>query len=263
MDKIEASGRTLEEALQMAAQQLGVTTDAVDYDIVEEGTKGFLGLGQTPTVVKAWVREGEQPAAPVAAPVAEAVEEPAVEEEAEEVAAAEEVAPEPAEEEPESKRAETPEEGDGEELANVVVGTVREILESMRVKANPVLKSLTDEEVVVDLVGPDVAILIGRRGQTLDALQYLVGIIASRRVQSKRRIILDAEDYRGRHREMLERKAREYATAVKAEGKEAVLEPQPARDRRIIHVTLADDPEVYTYSEGEGEDRHVVISPKK
>jgi len=271
LDRVEASGRTLEEALQLAAQQLGVTTDAVEYEVVEEGTKGFLGLGQTPTVVKAWPREAGPPAAePVAERVAETVEEPAAEElevaeeEAEEEA--EEAAAEQPQEQPEPEVAEAPEEAEDEEgegFAEAVVGAVSEILKPMGVSASPVLRSVTDEEVVIDLVGQDVAILIGRRGQTLDALQYLVGIIASRRVHTRRRVILDAEDYRERHKEMLERKAREYAIAVKSEGKEAVLEPQPARDRRIIHVALADDPDVYTYSEGDGEDRHVVISPKK
>jgi len=262
LDKIEASGRTLEEALQLAAQQLGVTTDAVEYEVVEEGTKGFLGLGQTPTVVKAWPREAGQPVAePVAEPVEEPAAEEAVEEEAEEAAAAvEQAAVERAEEQPEPEPAE---EEEGEGLVQTVLQTLGEILQPMGVDAKPVLKSDTAEEVVIDLVGPDVAILIGRRGQTLDALQYLIGVIASRRVRSRRRIILDAEDYRERHREMLEHKAQDYAKAVKSEGREAVLEPQPARDRRIIHVALADDPDVYTYSEGEGEDRHVVISPRK
>ncbi|MGC8863537.1 MAG: RNA-binding cell elongation regulator Jag/EloR [Armatimonadota bacterium] len=252
MDKIEASGRTLEEALQLAAQQLGVTTDAIDYEIVEEGTKGFLGLGQTPTVVKAWRRETDQPPAAgvqTAAEPAQGQGAPEIEEAPE---AVEQAAAEPA-----------PTKVQSENAADTILRTASEILKPMDLKVRPVLKSDTPEEIVIDLVGPDVAILIGRRGQTLDALQYLVGIIASRRVSGKRRIVLDAEGYRDRHRQLLERKAREYAAAVKAEGKEAVLEPQPARDRRIIHLALANDPDVYTYSEGEGDDRHVVISPKK
>jgi len=115
----------------------------------------------------------------------------------------------------------------------------------------------------VTLAGEDVAILIGRHGQTLDALQYLVGIIANRDPHARRRVTLDAEGYRERHRQALEKTALDYARAVKDEGKEAVLEPQSARDRRIIHVALAEHPDVYTYSEGEGDERHVVISPRK
>jgi len=252
VDKVEASGRTLEEALQLAAQQLGVTTDAVDYEIVEEGTKGFLGLGQTPTVVRAWRRQAEPPVTAATPPATEPIAEQAVPKIEEVPAPAEESAPEHA-----------PTEEKGKDLVDTVLRTLNEILKPMGLRVRAELKSDSPEEVVIDLVGPDVAILIGKRGQTLDALQYLVGIITSRRATGKKRIILDAEGYRERHKEFLERKAREYAAAVKAEGKEAVLEPQPARDRRVIHLALADDPDVYTYSEGEGDERHVVISPKK
>ena len=258
MKRVEASGRTLEEALHSAAQQLKVSVDAVEYEVVEEGARGFLGLGQTPTVIKAWAGEAAKAVA-ASRKLSGSVEE-AAEEEAEEIAVQVEEAAAPEPEEPQEAQVS---EEDAEAFVEAVMGTVGEILKPMRVDARPVLKATTDEEVVIDLVGPDVAILIGRRGQTLDALQYLVGIIASRRVHGRRRIVLDAEQYRERHQAMLEQKAREYAKAVKAEGKEAVLEPQPPRDRRIIHVALADDPDVYTYSEGEGDERHVVISPRK
>ncbi|MCX8052346.1 MAG: Jag N-terminal domain-containing protein [Armatimonadetes bacterium] len=247
MEKIEASGRTLEEALQLAAQKLGVTIDALDYEIIEQGSKGFLGIGQTPTVIKAWLRE-EIVTTPVSDEKAAVEESEGIEKETPEAAVSEE-------------KSEEKKEKEG--LTDMLLRTLNEILKPMGVNVRPVLKSDTPEEVVIDLVGPDVAILIGKRGQTLDALQYLLGIIASRRMRNKKRIILDAENYRDRHRAMLERKAREYAAAVKAEGKEAVLEPQPARDRRIIHLALLNDPDVYTYSEGEGDERHVVISPKR
>jgi spoIIIJ-associated protein len=303
LDKIEATGRTLEEALQSAAQQLHVSVDAVDYEVVEEGAKGFLGLGQTPTLVKAWIGDRVQPARPAVREAPSEIEEEAIEEE--EVIEEEEepvsppsvvggmsdAEPEPevvggisdVEEEPEvvggvsdaelsvvggvsdaePAAAVAPPVAGEDEFVDAVIASLTDILGPMGADARPVLRSADEEEVVVDLVGPDVAILIGRRGQTLDALQYLVGLIAGKRFPNRRRVVLDAEHYRDRHRELLESKAHEYAMAVKAEGSEAVLEPQPARDRRIIHVALADDPDVYTYSEGDGEDRHVVISPKK
>lgn len=272
MDKIEANGRTVEEAVQAAAEQLGVSIDAVEYDVEDHGAKGFLGLGGTPAVITAWVREGY---------VAGARPEPRAAQQAPEVSAPE---PRPVEStaariEPEAERTEdepppvtpaaverpsAPASG-GQDAAFVdaLTGAVTDILAAMQVDAKPVVRSSDEEEVQVEIVGSDVAILIGKHGQTLDALQYLVGIIANRHVPTRRRVILDAEGYRERHRQLLEGKAREYADAVKAEGKEAVLEPQSPRDRRIIHVALADDPDVYTYSEGEGDDRHVVISPKK
>lgn len=262
MDKIEVTGRTLEEALQLAAQQLGVSANAVEYEIVEEGSHGFLGLGQTPTVLQAWAQEGAEKVAAPPPAIEPEVEEVEVQEETIQVESLETAATEEIEI-PREEPVKTEASGDADAFAEAVTDSLSQILKPMKVDAKPVVKSIDDEEIIVDIVGSDTAILIGRRGATLDALQYLVGIIANRRVPGRRRVILDAERYRERHNEMLERKAIEYAKAVKQEGKEAVLEPQPARDRRVIHLTLADNPDVYTYSEGEGDDRHVVISPKK
>ncbi|MEN6582441.1 MAG: RNA-binding cell elongation regulator Jag/EloR [Armatimonadota bacterium] len=253
MAEVEVSGRTLEEAVELAARELGVTTDAVEYEIVEEGTKGFLGLGQTPTVVKARVKEGYV-AAPKPAPAP--VRELEVEEE--------ESVPVEIISEEENIQPQAPATGTvGDPVVERAINILNDVLNAMGVDAKPVLKSADRDEVTIDLVGGDVAILIGKHGQTLDALQYLIGLAVAKHSTDRRRLILDAERYRARHQEMLERKAHEYADAVKAEGREAVLEPQDARDRRIIHMALAEDPDVYTYSEGEGSDRHVVISPKK
>jgi len=143
-----------------------------------------------------------------------------------------------------------------------LIGT---ILDAMRFDAKPELASEDDEEIRINLSGDsnDIGRLIGRHGQTLDALQYILGIAVNRSSSQKIRVLLDAEGYRERHQQMLEAKALEIAKQVKELGEEAVLDPQPPRDRRIIHVALADDPDVITYSEGEGDDRHVVISPRK
>lgn len=236
----------MEEALQAAARELGVSTDAVEYEIVEEGTKGFLGLGQVPTTVKAHIREGyDGPVKPVA-PAPKDADVPVV----------------PVEDISDEETVQTPE-ANGDEFVTSALKMVSEIVDAMGIDARVVLKSAEPEEIVIDIDGKDGSILIGKHGQTLDALQYLVGLILNRDYDNRRRIILDADGYRARYQELLERKAREYADAVKAEGKEAVLEPQSPRDRRIVHMALADDPDVYTYSEGMGDDRHVVISPKK
>ena len=239
MDLIEVNGRTLEEAVQAAALELGVSTDAVDYEMVEEGTKGFLGLGQVPTTIKARIKDSYT--GPIEPPAQK---------------------PEPAVSIEDISDQEPAPESDGDYVEKAV-RMVRDIVKAMGLDAVVELKSADNEEVLIEIDGPDSAILIGRQGQTIDALQYLLGLILNRDVENRRRIILDAEGYRARHQETLEKRAREYADAVKSAGKEAVLDPQPARDRRIIHVALADDPDVYTYSEGIGDDRHVVISPKK
>lgn len=253
MNKIEVSGRTTEEAIQIAAKELGVGTDAVEYEIVEEGAKGFLGLGQSPTLIKAWVAEGAAPA-PKPAAAAPVIEEQPVEEAEEEEPVAEEVQP---------RESVASEAATDQEFMDVLMGMLNDILEAMEVDAKPVVRPSVSGEIVVEIKGKDVAILIGRHGQTLDALQYLVSIAANRACDTRHRVVLDAEGYRQRYEEVLIKKAQEYANAVRAEGQECELEPQSARDRRIVHMALADDPDVYTYSEGEGDNRHVVISPKK
>ena len=259
MDKIEVNGRTLEEAVQMAAQELKVGVDGVDYEILEEGSKGFLGLGGIPTAIKAWVREDYE--APAEAAVSAA--QPVLEEEEEAEVEMEEQEPEPtpiAQVEPAERRP-------AGEMAQLfrdgVMKVVSDVLKAMDLDATATVRSMDEEEIWVDIVGKDIEVLIGKQGQTLDALQYLVGIAASRDSGSRMRVVLDADGYRDRHRLTLEKTAQDYAKAVKDAGQEAVLEPQSARDRRIIHMALAEDPDVYTYSEGEGDDRHVVISPKK
>lgn len=231
MKTVEVSGRTLEEALGAAALELSVSKDNLDYEIIEEGSKGFIGLGQTPTIIKAWV--SEHPAEP---------------------------AQTEAEAGPETSQA--PAEGN-DEFVQAALDVLATILPAMGLDAKPVLKSADAEYVHIDIVGTDLAILIGKHGQTLDALQYLLQIAASKKTDKEARIVLDAEGYRERHNKLLEKKALEYAEAVKQQQKEAVLDPQPARDRRIIHMTLVDHPDVYTYSEGFGDERHVVISPKR
>ena len=236
MKTVEASGRTLEEAVATAAQEMGISADGVEYEIVEEGTKGFLGLGQMPTTIKAWIKEGYEPAVKAKEVPVKVV----------------------SDEEEESGFT-----GENNMFVEETIRIVRDILKAMEVDAKPVLKSADDEEVTVNIVGDDVAILIGKHGQTLDALQYIVGLAVAKYSDTRKRLILDAEGYRARHQETIEARAREYADAVRAEGREAVLDPQNPRDRRIVHMTLADDPDVYTYSEGEGDERHVVISPKK
>jgi len=247
MNKIEVSGRTTEEAIQIAARELGVGTDAVEYEIVEEGTKGFLGLGTSPTLIKAWVAEGVTPAPkPKPAPV--------VEEEAEEQPDV------PGQPRPTPVREPS---GDAEEFKARLTKMLEDIMGAMNIAGSVSVRAGEGDEIIAELEGKDVAILIGRQGQTLDALQYLVSIAANRAEGTRFRVILDAEGYRKRYEDVLIKKAQEYAEAVKAEGQECELEPQPARDRRIIHMALADDPDVYTYSEGEGDRRHVVISPKK
>lgn len=251
MNKIEVSGRTTEEAIQVAARELGVATDAVEYEIIEEAAKGFLGMGQSPSLIKAWVAEGYEVTSRPTPETLPVIEEEAKEEQPEVVG------------QPRPTPASPATSGDEAEFKKGLTKMLEDVLKAMDVEGKVAVRSGEGDEIVGEIEGKDVAILIGRQGQTLDALQYLVSIAVNRTYGAHYRVILDAEGYRRRYEEVLIKKAQEYADMVKAEGQECELEPQPARDRRIVHLSLADDPDVYTYSEGEGDNRHVVISPKK
>ena len=250
MNKIEVTGRTTEEAIQNAAHELGVGTDRVEYEIVEEGAKGFLGMGQTPSLIKAWVAEGYD-----AAPKPRTEPMPVAEEPEEKPAAIQQPKPAPAA--PAASGSEV------DEFKSALVKMLDDILGAMEIPGKVLVRTGEGDEIIAEIEGKDAGILIGTHGQTLDALQYLVSIAANRACGTRYRVILDAEGYRKRYEDILIKKAHEYANAVKGEGQECELEPQPARDRRIVHMALADDPDVDTYSEGEGDNRHVVITPKK
>ena len=230
MRTIEITGKTIEEAKELAAAELGVPIDQIEFETVEEGGKGFLGLSRNLARVRATAD-------------VEPVEEPAGE---------------PTSEHPAPQRTL----GDQTE-SEWVLTMVKQTLSAAKLDATAALKPESGDDVNIEISGPDVAILIGKHGQTLDALQYLLTVALSRVSDKRTRVNLDAEGYRDRYAELLTAKALEYARRVKESGEEAVLDPQSPRDRRLVHVALADDPDIYTYSEGDGDYRHVVISPRK
>jgi predicted RNA-binding protein Jag len=238
MRTVETTGKTIEEAKQLAAEELGVPLDQIEFEILNEGSKALLGLSRTPAKVKATVAgdagvdvsyQEFEDAEPEAQPVSEEAEPVYID----------------------------------SSPGEWVMDLLKNILSAAQLDATPTLRSENETDIDINLEGPDVAILIGKHGQTLDALQYLLGIALNRLTEIRMRVTLDAEGYRDRHAQMLTAKALDYAKQVKDSGQEAVLDPQSSRDRRIMHMALADDAEIYTYSEGEGPDRHVVISPRK
>jgi spoIIIJ-associated protein len=230
MRTIEITGKTIEEAKELASAELGVPIDQIEFETVDEGGKGFLGLSRNLARVKATAD-------------VEPIEEPEGE---------------PVAEHPAAQRTL----GDQTE-SEWVLSMVQQTLAAAKLDASAALKSEAGGDIGIEISGPDVAILIGKHGQTLDALQYLLTVALSRVSDKRTRVNLDAEGYRDRYAELLTAKALEYARRVKESGEEAVLDPQSPRDRRLVHVALAEDPDVYTYSEGDGDYRHVVISPRK
>ena len=148
-------------------------------------------------------------------------------------------------------------------VAGEAVKLVQDILNAGQIGATARISEIAADGVEIEIEGGDSLVLVGKQGQTLDALQFLSGIMINRQRDTKVRLTLEAAGYRRKHRETLEKTARELAEQVVEHAQEAELEPLPARDRRIIHNALKDHPGVLTYSEGEGENRRVVISPKQ
>jgi spoIIIJ-associated protein len=137
-----------------------------------------------------------------------------------------------------------------------------EILQAMSVPATVGAQLQSDGAIRLFVEGPEMGVVIGKHGATINALQYLVGLIVQKRLGERIRLVIDAEGYRSRREQALKEMALTYAQRVKETGHEAVLDALQSYERRIIHNTLSEDPDVFTYSEGEEPDRRVVISPR-
>ena len=268
-DYITVSAKTLDDAITEALVQLGVTSDRLDYIVVEKGSEGFLGIGRKQAVIKARRKREEKP-------VEETVEESKVE-----TPVKEEVKPEkktekkPAKEHSHTKknvREEKPEvksEPTTEvELAKVEPQTIEtcekfiyDVMNAMGMDDVKVT-SVVDEEgaLSINMEGSNMGILIGKRGQTLDSLQYLTNRVANKMQDGYVRVKLDTEDYRRRRKETLENLAKNIASKVKRTRKTVSLEPMNPYERRIIHSALQSDPAVSTHSEGEEPYRRVVVT---
>lgn len=152
-----------------------------------------------------------------------------------------------------------------EDIAALAKEVLERLLTLMKVPAAVQIGEVPGEEtrIALDISGDDLGVLIGRRGETLSSLQYLVNLIASRRLKVNAGVTVDVERYRQRRHEALQRLALRIADRVKSTERPISLEPMPSSERRIIHLVLRDDPEVTTQSVGQGESRKVVISPKR
>jgi spoIIIJ-associated protein len=228
MKEVEKSARTVEEAIELALEELGADRKEVEVDVLSEGSHGVFGIGAEEARVKVRLVE------------------PAVAEKAAKLSADE------------------------------VVEVARDILETILDKAGLVAgvsyrddavvqeAERTPSPIVFDVEGEDLGILIGRRGQTLACLQYIVRLIAGNRMKAVTSpIVIDVNGYKQRRYRSLQALAQRIAEEVEANGEPFALEPMPAYERRIIHMALAEHPTVTTQSTGVGEDRKVVIMPRK
>ncbi len=242
---IDVSGSTLEEAIEEGLQQLGLTRNDVIIEIVEEGSRGVLGLG---------AREARVRLTPLRAPIASAPEPPP--------------SPKPGRR-PKEPAAIPAGAGEPDREANVAREVLEELLSKMRIKATVQVRRADSADIegeapwILDIQGRDLGILIGRHGETLDALQYITRLIASRELQHRANIIVDVEGYKTRRETSLRKLALNMAAQARQMGRTMTLEPMPPHERRIIHIALRDDDTVITESIGMGDSRRVTIIPKK
>ena len=207
MDYIEISAKTVDDAITEAIIKLGTTHDKIEYEVIEKGSAGFLGINRKDAVIRARKK-------------------------------------------------------------NDTNDNIRDFLESvfkaMGLTVTIQIEKEEDSNVVnVDLKGDDMGVLIGKRGQTLDSIQYLTSLVVNKGNAGYVRVKVDTENYRARRKETLENLAKNIAFKVKRTKKPVFLEPMNPFERRVIHSTLQNDKFVTTHSEGEEPYRHVVVTLKK
>ncbi|MBQ9886862.1 MAG: protein jag [Lachnospiraceae bacterium] len=207
MEYIQITGKNVDEAVTNALIKLGITSDKLEYEVVEKGSSGFLGIGSKPAVIKA-------------------------------------------------RKIAT--------IEDKAADFLNDVLTSINMDVN--IDTKFDEEkqsLDIDMSGNDMGILIGKRGQTLDALQYLTSLVVNKDCEEYVKVKLDTENYRERRRVALESLAKNIAAKVKRTRRSVSLEPMNPYERRVIHSTLQNDRYVFTKSEGEEPYRHVVVCLKR
>ena len=209
MEFKEYKGKNVDEAITNACVDLGITTEKLEYEVIEKGGSGFLGIGSKPAIIKAKKKESV------------------------------------------------------EEIAREFLNKVFEAME-LTVKLDINVEENEKENIVnIDIIGEDMGILIGKRGQTLDSLQYLVSLVINKESDKFSRVKLDTENYRERRKATLENLAKNISLKVKRIKRPVAIEPMNPYERRIIHSALQNDKFCTTKSEGEEPFRHVVVVLKK
>lgn len=207
MEFIEVSAKTVDDAITESLVKLGTTSDKIEYEVIEKGSSGFLGIGSRPAVIK--VRKKS-------------------------------------------------------EVEDYVYDFLHNVFLAMNLEVEIVInKSEDGKNVDVELKGEEMGVLIGKRGQTLDSLQYLTNLAVGKQVNEYVKVKIDTEDYRKRRRDTLENLAKNIAYKVKRTKRSVSLEPMNPFERRVIHSALQNDRYVNTHSEGEEPYRHVVVTLKR
>ena len=207
MEFIQVSAKTVNDAITEACQKLTVTSDKLEYEVLEEGSSGFLGIGAKPAIIKARVKSS---------------------------------------------------------VEDTAKDFLKEVFDAMGlIVVVDVKYDEADSSMEIELSGDEMGVLIGKRGQTLDSLQYLVSLVVNKNVENYIRVKVDTENYRQRRRETLENLAKNISYKVKRTKRPVSLEPMNPYERRIIHSALQNDRYVTTHSEGNEPYRHVVVTIKR
>lgn len=266
MNNVEAEGSSIDEAIERALQQLGVTRDKVDVDILANATRGLFGLGGKPARVRATLRSLNLDGARHAPPTAPVVDLSHARASRPVSARADGAAPAPV---PASVRPSAPPAARPEPPAGDVDAATLERVRAMLAELATLIGVEATVEAVNDERGPRLLIngdtsgmLIGRRGQTLDALEYIANRVVAREDESAGRIVVDSQNYRDRRRQSLEELARRLAERARRRGKTVTLNPMSPRDRRIVHLALQNEPALTTRSAGKGYFRKLLIIPE-
>lgn len=267
MRTVRITAKTIEAAVAEGLEKLGISREEAVVHVVEQPSSGLFGLIHKKMAVVDISAPDEEAEEEISeeAPVAEIPAEEAKEETPAEEPKAEEVASEAEEAPAEEKKAEREEPTFDPEEQKKVAEEAKTFLAGVFAGMHLAVTMecrMTEERIMINLVGDGLGILIGKHGQTLDALQYLTNLAAGKSFRHHYFILLDVENYRERRQDTLEALARRLAGKVKRTGEEIRLEPMAAGERRIIHLALQDDHAVSTDSEGEAPYRYVVIRPK-
>ncbi|MEY8521937.1 protein jag [bacterium 1XD8-76] len=207
MEFVEFSAKTVNDAIIEACQKFTVASDKLEYEVLEEGSSGFLGIGSKPAVIKARVKSS---------------------------------------------------------VADTAKEFLNSVFEAMNMIVVSDVKYDEDERTMdIELSGDEMGVLIGKRGQTLDSLQYLVSLVVNKDTEDYIRVKVDTENYRQRRKETLENLAKNISFKVKRTKRAVSLEPMNPYERRIIHSALQNDKYVTTHSEGNDPYRHVVVTIKR
>jgi spoIIIJ-associated protein len=258
MKFIEKVGKTVDEAITEALIELGASTDEVNIEVISKGSKGLLGFGAKEARVKVTLKEETKETIELSEPKVKVLEKPILPKKEIKKEFKKEIKKEIVKDSEDLVVA-TPEELT--EVIRLAESFLYKLLKEMSIEGTVKSKVVNNNRIAISIEGNNMGIIIGKRGETLDAIQYIVNIIANKNRDEYIKVMLDTENYRSRREETLKKLAYKLSKKAHQTRKPIILEPMNPYDRRIIHAALQDSKIVKTHSEGKEPFRRVVITP--